>query len=100
MTTSTAAIPGHEYLEFLTDPEYWVPGCQGSEGSVYAEGVVLLVDGQRFEQDELTPTTIAPESEVVIVAGDVFQFMLPLHSLSAHFDSWLETNAEHQAPRG
>lgn len=100
MTTSTVEIPGHEYLEFLTDPEYWAQGGEYSDENVYAEGVVLLVDGHRFEQDELTPTTIAPESQVVIVAGEIFQFMTPLHSLAEHFDSWREAKAEQPAPRG
>jgi hypothetical protein len=97
MTISTEVIPGHEYLAFLADAEYWP---QGDQENIYAEGVVLLVDGQRFDQGELTPSTIAAESEVVIIAGDVFQFMTPLHSLEQHFDSWREASAELPAPRG
>lgn len=94
---SNEAIQGHEYLAFLADPDYWP---LGEQENVYAEGVVLLVDGQRFEQDELTPTTIEQDSEVVIVQGDVFEFMTLLHSLEDHFDSWRDANAEQPAPRG
>jgi hypothetical protein len=93
---SQTSIPGHEYLAFLSDPEYW---NQTEQQEIYAEGVVLLVDGHRFEQNELTPTTISADSEVVIVAGDVFQFMTPLHSLEQHFDSWREANVPQPAPR-
>jgi len=92
----TAAISGHEYLAFLADPQYW---GDTDEGHIYAEGVVLFVDGQRVEQSELTPDTIELESDVVIAGGDVFQFMTRLHSLEEHFESWREGHTPQPAPR-
>ena len=96
MTMPTTAIPGNEYLAFLSDPEYWP---QGADGAVYAEEVVLQIDGQTYQQDELTPDAIGEDSEVVIVGGHVFESMQPLHSLQEHFDSWREANADRPAPR-
>lgn len=52
---SSEAIRRHEYLAFLADPKY-LP--QAEQESVHAEDVIRLVDGQRYEQNELTPTTI------------------------------------------
>jgi len=96
MNTHTSAIPGHEYLAFLADPAYW---AQGGDGSVYAEEVVLQIDGQSYQQDELTPDAVTESSEVVIIGGHVFEAMRPLHTLQEHFDSWREANAEQPAPR-
>jgi hypothetical protein len=100
MAMTNETFPGHEYLAFLGDPGYWTQGGPDSQTNVYAEDVVLLVDGRRVEQDELTPDSIASESQVVIVAGDVFQFMTPLHSLQEHFDSWREAAVDQSAPHG
>ena len=91
MTIFTNPIPGHEYLAFLSNPAYWP---QSAEASVYAEEVVLQVDGHAYEQLELSPDTISEHSEVVILGGQVFEGMEPLHTLRAHFDSWREANAE------
>lgn len=96
MTTPTSAIPGHEYLASLSDSAYWP---QSADASVYAEEVVLQVDGQRFEQLELTPDTIGEHSEVIILGGHMFEGMEPLHTLQAHFDSWREATLESPAPR-
>ena len=96
MNTPTSAIPGREYLAFLSDLAYWP---QSADGTVYAEEVVLQVDGQQYDQTELTPETIGEHSEVVILGGHVFEAMAPLHTLQEHFDSWREANAEQPAPR-
>lgn len=96
MTMTSSAIQGREYLTFLSDPTYWP---QSAEAGVYAEEVVLLVDGQRHEQADLTPDTISEHSEVVILGGHVFGAMEPLHTLQDHFDSWREANVEQLAPR-
>jgi len=96
MTISTNAIPGHEYLAFLSDSDFWP---QSADASVYAEEVILQVDGQRLEQLELTPETIGEHSEVFILCGQVFDGMEPLHTLQAHFDSWREASVEQPAPR-
>lgn len=96
MTISASVIPGHEYLAFLTDATYWP---QSAGASVYAEDVVLQVDGRRFEQLELTPDTIGEHSEVVILDGQVFESMELLHTLQAYFDSWREVSVESPGPR-
>lgn len=96
MTISSSAIPGHEYLAFLSDPVYWP---QAADASIYAEEVILQVDGQRSEQLDLTPDTIGEHSEVIILGGQVFEGMEPLHTLQAHFDSWREASIESPAPR-
>lgn len=92
----SSSIPGHEYLAFLSDPAYWP---HGGDESVYAEEVVLQIDGQSYEQDELTPDAITENSEVIIVGDHVFEAMQPLHSLQDHFDSWREANTDHPVPR-
>lgn len=96
MNTPISAIPGHEYLAFLSDPAYWP---QGGDGSVYAEEVVLQIDGQSYEQDELTPDAVTESSEVVIIGGHVFEATQPLHTLQEHFDSWREANVDHPVAR-
>ena len=96
MNNPSSAIPGHQYLSFLSEPAYWP---QAGDESVYAEEVVLQVDGQQYEQLELTPETIGEHSQVVIAAGHVFEGMAPLHTLQEHFDSWREANVEQPAPR-
>lgn len=96
MNMPNSAIPGSQYLAFLSDPAY---RSQSGEETVYADDVVLQVNGQCYEQAELMPETIGEDSEVIIIAGHVFQFMTPLHTLQAHFYSWREANYDHPAPR-
>lgn len=88
ITESTDIILGSDYLAFLSDASFWPTA---DHENVYAEDVVLVVDGKRYEQHDLMPDTITMNSSVAIVKGDVFEFMTPLHSLRQHFESWRET---------
>jgi hypothetical protein len=96
MSAQTRAILGSEYLAFLSDHAAWP---QEDQAEVHAENVVLLVDGVRYDQSEITPNTITASSRVMIVSGDVFEFMLPISSLQAHYDSWLMANHEASVDR-
>lgn len=80
-----AAILGADYLAFVHDPEFW-PNIDQAE--TYAEGVVIEVDGKVYEQPDIESTTITHNSLVTIIAGDVFQFMTPLHTMQDHYEAW------------
>lgn len=88
------AIRGADYLAFLHDAEFW-PDID--QGETYAECVQIEIDGKLYEQPDIEPTTITEGSTVVIVAGDVFQFMTRLHSLQDHYDAWSE--ARNKGPK-
>lgn len=93
MNTASTAIAGHVYLAFLADTFFW---SQKDQAEITASDVVLKVDGVRYEQNEITPDTIKPESQVTIASGDVFEFFTPIASLKDHFENW-SASKENQA---
>jgi hypothetical protein len=83
-------IPTLVYLAFIKDQRYW-PWTDDEK--VYAQQVVIGVDGRPYQQEELEPGTFEDTSEVTIIEGDVFDGMDRLHSLRDHFESWISGHA-------
>lgn len=79
-------IPTPVYLAFIHDETYWP---NDDTQAVYASGLVIEVDGNRYEQHDIEPDTFKDTTSVVIIEGDVFDEMSPLHLVRHHFESWI-----------
>lgn len=79
------AISGADYLAFVHDPAFW-PNVHQAE--VYAQDVVIEVDGKRYEQEDIERSIFTLHSTVTIIAGEVFEFETRLHTLQAHYEAW------------
>lgn len=90
-TPSNQAISGADYLAFVHDPVFW-PNIH--QGEVYAQEVVIEVDGKRYEQEDIEPSIFNGNSTVAIIAGDVFEFETRLHTLQDHYSAWAEARRE------
>lgn len=87
---NSGPIPTPVYLAFIKDQRFW-PWTD--DAKVYAQHVVIEVDGKRYQQEELEPATFDGTSYVSIIEGDVFDDMDRLHSLRDHFESWISGHA-------
>lgn len=83
-------IPTLVYLAFIKDQRYW-PWTDVEK--IYAQRVVIEVDGKSYQQEDLEPGTFEGTGEVTIIDGDVFDDMDRLHSLREHFESWISGHA-------
>lgn len=84
------AISGTDYLAFVHDPAFW-PNIH--QGEVYAQEVVIEVDGECYEQEDIEPSIFTPNSTVTIIAGEVFEFETRLHTLQEHYAAWSESRS-------